>query len=109
MNELENEIIEDLKEMSCALDGWNHLELLINEAKNQELQEVSNMKKYRFFYHYYKQYNEMSVHFRDNCYRTKNVICNVPSETKWNKTQPYLVMQGFASSIEEIEGSIIIN
>ena len=66
------------------------------------------MKKYRFFYHYYKQYNEMSVHFRDKCYRTKNVICEVSSETHWNKTQPNLVMRGFATEIIEDNDKIII-
>lgn len=60
----------------------------------------TNRKTYRFFYHYYKQYNEMSVHFRGVCYRTKSVECLVPCETKWNKTQPNLVMRGFASEIE---------
>lgn len=57
------------------------------------------MKKYRFFYHYYKQYNEMSVHFKGKCYRAKNVNCKVPSESKWNKGQPKLVMRGFATNI----------
>lgn len=58
------------------------------------------MKKYRFFYHYYRQYNEMTIHFKKKCYRVKNVICEVPTETKWNeKEQPYLVMQGFASEV----------
>lgn len=67
------------------------------------------IKKYRFFYHYYKQYNEMSVHFRGTCYRSKNVVCNVPTETKWNKTQPNLVMRGFASEITITEENITIN
>lgn len=66
------------------------------------------MKKYRFFYHYYKQYNEMSVHFKGTCYRTKNVICNVPTETKWNKNMPKLVVQGFSRSIKVEENRIII-
>ena len=34
-------------------------------------------KKYRFFYHYYRQYKCMSVHFRGKCYKTDNVECNV--------------------------------
>lgn len=57
-------------------------------------------RKYRFFYHYYKQYKEMSVHFRGKCYRTKNVVCKPPCETKWNKRQPNIVMQGWATKIE---------
>jgi len=67
------------------------------------------MKKYRFFYHYYKQYNEMSVHFRNKCYRTKNVVCNDNSETKWNKRQPMLVVQGFCKDIKIEDDKIIIN
>ena len=35
--------------------------------------------------------------------RADDVICNVPIETKWNKTQPNLVMRGFASSVEIID------
>lgn len=66
------------------------------------------MKKYRFYYHYYKQYNEMSVHFRDKCLRTKNVVCKVPCETHWNKRQPNLIMRGYAIEIIEKDGSIII-
>lgn len=57
-------------------------------------------KKYRFFYHYYKQYNEMSIHFRGNCYRVKDVECEVQCETKWNDhKQPHLVMQGWCSEV----------
>lgn len=66
-------------------------------------------KKYRFFYHYYRQYKCMSVHYRGKCYKTDNVICNVSSETKWNKTQPNLVIQGWASDIKIEENQIIIN
>ena len=55
--------------------------------------------QYRFFYHYYKQYKEMSVHFRDKCYRVTDIICKVPCETKWNKRQPNLVMRGWAKDV----------
>jgi hypothetical protein len=65
-------------------------------------------RKYRFFYHYYKQYGEMSIHFKGVCYRSKNVECLVPCETKWNTTQPNLIMRGWATSIEEINDKIII-
>ena len=58
-----------------------------------------SIKKYRFFYHYNKANNGMTVHFRGVCYPCKHVRCNVPSETKWNKTQPRLVMQGFCEWI----------
>lgn len=58
------------------------------------------LKPKRFFYHYYKQYNCMSVHFNKQCIRVDNVECNVPAQTKWNKTQPHLVLQGFATEVE---------
>lgn len=41
----------------------------------------------------------MSVHFRGKCNRVDQIICNVPCETKWNKTQPNLVMRGFAQDV----------
>ena len=66
-------------------------------------------KKYRFFYHYYRQYKCMSVHYRGKCYKTDNVICNVSSETKWNKTQPNLVIQGWASDIKVENNQITIS
>lgn len=57
-------------------------------------------KKYRFFFHYYRRFNMMSVHFRGRCFRAREVDCRVPCETKWNQVQPHLVMQGFASKVE---------
>ena len=41
----------------------------------------------------------MSVHFRGKCYIVENVICEVESQTKWNKTQPRVVMRGFADTV----------
>lgn len=62
------------------------------------------MKKYRFFFHYYKRYRCMSIHYKGSCLRVSNVVCNVPIETmeQWNKTQPNLVMRGFAENVEII-------
>ena len=60
---------------------------------------LNKKKLYRFYYHYYKQYKEMSVHYRGTCHRVKGIVCNVPCETKYNKRQPYLVMQGYCSSV----------
>ena len=59
-----------------------------------------NKKKYRFFYHYYRQYDCLSIHFRNKCYRVNDIICKVPVESKWNKRQPKLVMRGFATKLE---------
>ena len=45
----------------------------------------------------------MSVHYRGKCMIADDVICEVPIETKWNKTQPNLVLRGFAESLEIID------
>lgn len=57
-------------------------------------------KKYRFFYHYFRQKKCMSIHFKGVCTPVEHVICKASCETQWRKTQPYLVMRGFASSVE---------
>jgi hypothetical protein len=62
------------------------------------------MKKYRFFYHYYKHKKAMSIHFRGQCYVVSNIVCNPSCETKWNSTQPNLIMRGFASRVEVTNG-----
>lgn len=64
------------------------------------------MKTYRFFFHYNKKEQKMTVHFRKKCILVDDVICNTPCETKWNRSQPYLVMQGFASDIRIINSNI---
>ena len=61
------------------------------------------MKKYRFFFHYYKRYKMMSIHYKGKCMIAKDIICDVPIETKWNKTQPNIVMRGFAKTVEIID------
>jgi hypothetical protein len=58
------------------------------------------MPKYRFFYHYFKARNRMTVHFRGVCRVVEHVECRVPCETKWSATQPRLRMQGFAERVE---------
>jgi len=55
--------------------------------------------EYRFFYHYYKQYKKMSVHFKNQCLVVQDVVCLCPAETKWNKIQPNLTLQGFCKSV----------
>jgi hypothetical protein len=39
----------------------------------------------------------------------QNVVCYADTNTKWNKSQPQLVIQGFASRVEEIDGTIYIH
>jgi hypothetical protein len=67
------------------------------------------MKKYRFFYHFYKQKGKMSVHFKKSCTVVDDVICEVPCETKWKPTQPRLVMQGFAREVKFINNKAYIS
>lgn len=42
----------------------------------------------------------MSIHFRGACTVVDDIICQVPCETKWKRTQPRLVMQGWATGVE---------
>lgn len=65
-------------------------------------------KKHRFFYHYRRSSQGMTVHYRGQCIPCKNVRCHVPTETKWNKQQPLLVIQGFASCVEIVDGEVTI-
>ena len=58
------------------------------------------MKRYRFFYHYYKAKRKMTVHFRGTCHVVHHVQCQVPCETHWSLTQPHLVLRGFAHTVE---------
>lgn len=57
------------------------------------------MKKYRFFYHYRKSVDGMTIHFKKQCIPVKDIICEVPCETKWKKDQPHLIMQGFCKNV----------
>lgn len=60
-------------------------------------------KKYRFFYHYYRQYDCMSIHYKGACTRVDSVVCEAKNETKRNKTQPRLVIQGFSSNVKIVK------
>jgi len=51
----------------------------------------------------------MTVHYKGKCIPCVNVKCNVPIETKRNKQQPLLVMQGFSESVDIDGDTCIIN
>lgn len=51
----------------------------------------------------------MSVHFRGTCTKVKDIQCNVPCNTKYSNTQPYLRMEGKASNVEIIGQLAIIS
>lgn len=57
-------------------------------------------KKYRFFYHWRKCDDRMTVHFRGRCINVYGVTCRAECEEKRNVHQPRLVMQGFTSAVE---------
>jgi hypothetical protein len=62
------------------------------------------MKRYRFFYHYFRGKRAMSVHFKGACHVVKDVRCGVPCETKWADRQPYLRMQGYVRTVDIEDG-----
>lgn len=57
------------------------------------------MTNWRFFYHYNKPKGKITVHFRGKCYLVDDVACFVPCSSKWNKSQPKLVIQGWAEKV----------
>jgi hypothetical protein len=65
-------------------------------------------RKYRFSYHWVRQTNMWSVHFKKECIHREHIICNVTCESKINKTQPYRTMQGFATEIIVEDNKITI-
>ena len=56
-------------------------------------------KKYRFFFHYRKQTEGMTLHFKGQCIPVYDIECRVKCETKRNKTQPNLVLRGFCKDV----------
>lgn len=63
------------------------------------------IKARRFFFHYNKPASlragtpQLSFHTNGQCRIVDKVICKVPVESKINKKQPRVVMQGFANAI----------
>lgn len=69
---------------------------------------MENNKKYRFFFHYRRSDKKMSVHFKNQCIPCLDIICHVPIETKRNKTQPFLVLQGFCENVYFNDNKLVI-
>ncbi len=65
-------------------------------------------RAYRFFFHYNKQTGKLTVHYRERCHSVRNVQCMAVTETKWNKSQPRLVMQGFAVNLIIEDGNALL-
>ena len=51
----------------------------------------------------------MTVHFMGTCNIVDDIECKVPCETKWNKSQPQLVMRGFANNVHILDNKAIIS
>ena len=57
------------------------------------------------FFHYNKPYSrrtgmhKWSVHFRSQCMIVSSIDCLIPTYSKVNKTQPYVVMKGRAEEV----------
>lgn len=72
------------------------------------------MKLYGFYLHYNKPYSQRfkthkwSVHFKGKCYIVDKIVCNPKTESKLNKRQPHVAMQGFSEKVEEKNGIITI-
>jgi len=67
------------------------------------------MKQKRFFFHFRKSTGDITLHWQKKCIPVDDIICNVPIETKWNKQQPRVVIQGFATDIRIEDKIAIIN
>ena len=79
------------------------------------MQELVFKKLRRFFFHYNKPLTQqvgevrMSVHIDGQCHFARTVRCTAAIETKENKTQPRLVMRGFASKVTITPTEILIS
>lgn len=68
------------------------------------------MRKKRFFFHFRKSTGNLTLHWNKQCIPINNVECKVSVETKWNKQQPRVVLQGWATEIkidEQLKATII--
>jgi hypothetical protein len=71
-------------------------------------------RKTIFYFHYNKPYSKRygthkwSVHWRDTCYITDKIICNVPTISKLNKRQPYVVMRGHSNCVKQKGDTVTI-
>lgn len=71
-------------------------------------------KKYRFFFHYNKPLSRSlgkhmwSVHYKKKCLFAEKIVCNTITESKTRNTQPYVVMEGFATEVVQLNNKIFI-
>ncbi len=60
--------------------------------------------KRRFYFHYHKAKDMMTVHWNGQCHSVLHVVCYARTETKRRARQPRLVIQGFTTYISFEEG-----
>jgi hypothetical protein len=72
-------------------------------------------KKYVVWFHYNKPYSQKhkidmwSVHYRGVCHIVEKIVCNIPTFSKNNKTQPRVVMKGYAHEVSMDNGVATIS
>lgn len=82
--------------------------------KNMNNNQLISIKKFRVFFHYNKPLSKKegkhfwSVHFKKTCYTTEHIDCRIETESKINKIQPHVVMQGWAQDIDVFGNKITI-
>lgn len=51
----------------------------------------------------------MTIHFRGKCRMAKNIRCYTTCRSKWNNSQPMLVMEGCATKVSRLKnGDLVI-
>jgi hypothetical protein len=66
------------------------------------------MRSKRFFFHFRKSTGDLTLHWNKQCIPIKDIECRVPLETKWNKQQPKIVLQGFAKEVKIVNNKAYI-
>jgi len=85
------------------LTGESFRDILFPIMSLTKIVNKKQNKKYRFFYHYFKAKNKLSVHWMGACHVVNNVVCDVSCESHWQKSQPRLIMRGFATEVTMID------
>jgi hypothetical protein len=66
---------------------------------------MKDTKSTKFFFHYNKPASrtlgshKLSVHWKGVCHIVDSIDCKVPTRSKINKRQPFVVIEGRASSV----------
>lgn len=58
-------------------------------------------RRYKFFFHYNKQKDAITIHYRGKCHSAIKLTCYTNCFSKFNKRQPRLVMWGYADTLKQ--------